>query len=137
MTDLFARNYSNPLYNSWKDMKKRCSNPSRKDYKWYGGRGITVCKEWENSFSQFAADMAPTWFPGATLGRADGNAHYNVQNCVWQTIQEQQRYRSHRPHVERDAEVWELHEKGFTQAEIGLELGMAQSTVSAKLRGCR
>jgi hypothetical protein len=46
-------------YRAWRGMKTRCTNPNRPDWKNYGGRGITVCDRWVNSFETFLADMGP------------------------------------------------------------------------------
>lgn len=46
-----------PEYRVWLNMKQRCSNVNRWDYKYYGGSGITVCKEWSDSVEQFIQDM--------------------------------------------------------------------------------
>jgi hypothetical protein len=40
-------------YNAWCSMRERCLNPNREDYEWYGGRGITICQEWIDSFEAF------------------------------------------------------------------------------------
>lgn len=71
-----------PMYKVWLTMNQRCSNPRVKNWDDYGGRGITVCREWK-SFEQFYKDMAPTYKPGLTLERKDNNAGYGKDNCVW------------------------------------------------------
>lgn len=74
-------------YRSWKDMRARCNNPNDSDYKDYGGRGILVCKEWDD-FGVFFADMGerPT---GKTLDRIDVDGDYCAANCRWATPEEQ------------------------------------------------
>lgn len=74
-------------YVCWKAMIQRCSNPKRKGYKNYGGRGIRVCPEW-SSFDQFFLDMGPKP-PGLTLDRTDVNGNYEKSNCRWATLSEQ------------------------------------------------
>lgn len=68
----------------WQAMKNRCLNPRDKDWKHYGGRGITVCERWL-SFEPFLADMgeAP---PGMTIDRRDNDKGYEPGNCRWATM---------------------------------------------------
>jgi hypothetical protein len=75
-------------YNSWNGMKIRCNNTNHKQYKDYGGRGITVCPEWLNSFEQFYKDMGPRPI-GKTLDRINNNKGYEPSNCKWSTYSEQ------------------------------------------------
>jgi hypothetical protein len=134
MINLYKSSYDNPLYNTWKDMRKRCENPNRRDYKWYGAKGIEVCSAWQ-VFSIFAKDMAPTWFKGATIERLNTADNYEKANCCWKTIQQQQKNRSNTPHVKKLEEIKKLRELGLTQQAIGDKLGMHQSTVSLYLSG--
>jgi len=74
-------------YRSWKEMRQRCSNPNTTQWKWYGGRGITVCKRWEK-FENFIADMGERP-DGKTLDRIDSDGNYEPSNCKWSTPKEQ------------------------------------------------
>jgi hypothetical protein len=78
-----------PEYNSWRLMKDRCFNPLSASYAHYGGRGITVCKEWKHSFAQFRADMETR--PGSeyTIDRIDSDGNYEPSNCRCATALEQ------------------------------------------------
>lgn len=75
------------LYNTWYLMKTRCDNPKCKYYDRYGGRGISICKEWY-SFDQFVADMGDRP-EGLTLDRIDNDSGYSKSNCRWATAKEQ------------------------------------------------
>lgn len=80
------------IYCAYKGMKARCSNPKHQDYKYYGGKGIKVCKRWMK-FENFLLDMGerPT---GKTLDRIDSNSDYCAENCRWATPKEQVKNRS-------------------------------------------
>lgn len=81
-----------PIYIIWKSMKARCLSPRDKSYKDYGGRGITVCDEWKDSFETFYADMGECP-EGHSLDRIDVNGNYEPSNCRWATSIEQNRNR--------------------------------------------
>lgn len=68
-------------------MRNRCNNPKAVNYANYGGRGITVCAEWD-SFEVFLKDMGrkPS---DTTLERIDNNLGYCKANCKWATVAEQ------------------------------------------------
>ena len=80
---------ASPTYNSFQAMKSRCQNPNDPTYRSYGGRGITVCEEWQ-SFDGFLDDMG-TRPDGMTLDRIDPDGNYEPKNCRWSTPKEQQR----------------------------------------------
>lgn len=80
-----------PGYHSWVNARTRCYNKNSIDYPRYGGRGITMCKEW-NSLVAFMADMGPKP-DGHTLDRIDTNGNYEPRNCRWADWKTQQRNR--------------------------------------------
>jgi hypothetical protein len=76
-----------PTYISWLHMVSRCTNSRRKDWKFYGGAGVMVCKRWLN-FENFLADLGPRPL-GTSLGRFGDVGNYKPGNCAWQTKIEQ------------------------------------------------
>jgi len=97
------------LFSIWVGMRRRCCNPNTERYGCYGGRGITVCDEWNNkkdgsiNFIEWA--LSNGYKEGLTIERIDVNGNYEPSNCTWATRQEQNRNKRDMAFVEHDGEL--------------------------------
>lgn len=108
-------------------MKDRCTRPGCNGYHCYGGRGITVCERWQDSFTNFWDDIKETYQPGFTLDRIDPNGNYEPGNCRWASLKTQGRNRRYNAIIETP--------KGrMTIAEASEIFGIQWGTIKARIR---
>jgi hypothetical protein len=88
---------SPPEHRCWDAMIRRCYSAKNPNYRYYGGRGITVCKRWRTSFEAFLTDMGPRPSAQHSIERIDNDRGYEPSNCRWGTKLEQMRNRRHCP----------------------------------------
>lgn len=98
------------LYEIWCSMKKRCNNPHARNYARYGGRGITVCSEWEQfePFRDWALSVG--YAEALTLERKDVNGNYCPENCTWIPQKRQARNRTSNKNIQINGETHTLVE---------------------------
>ena len=120
------------LYKIWLGMKSRCNDHGCAGYENYGGRGISICKEWENDFLSFMAwalahgydESAPRL--QCTLDRIDVNGDYHPDNCRWISQKEQQQNKRNTHFITHNGETHSV-------AEWGQILGMNPNTIYSRI----
>lgn len=128
---LFKRSHGmreTPTYNIWCHMKARCGRETHDDFKYYGGRGITVCDRWM-SFENFLADMgeAPKGF---SIERRDVNGNYEPANCEWIKATEQ-------PRNTRRTRYAVLNGERMIFSDVARKLGVSNSVPTMWAQGKR
>lgn len=104
------------LYAVWCSMKNRCYNENVPAYHRYGGRGITVCDQWRESYAAFKEwALATGYLPDAprgvcTLDRIDNSGNYEPGNCRWISQREQMSNVSYNHLVKYDGKQWTIAE---------------------------
>jgi len=112
-----ANGKSTKEYHIWMGMRDRCRNPNNKAYRFYGAKGITVCKRWDEDFSNFLADMGKRPSPAHSIDRIKSTGNYEPSNCRWATMKEQQNNRI-------DNRIIEFNGQSMTVARWANHLGI-------------
>ena len=107
-------------YRLWQNMRSRCYNPNFPAYKYYGGRGITICDRWLD-FAAFCADMGPRP-EGLTIERMDNSQGYTPDNCCWASATTQSRNRRYNVNATIGGII-------KTRSEWCRDYGISESTV--------
>lgn len=89
------------IYSIYYNIKRRCNNPNDKRYKDYGGRGIKICKEWDDSFLLFLDwSLSNGYTEYRTIDRIDNNKGYCPENCRWTTEENQRNNKRNTVYIE-------------------------------------
>ena len=118
-----------PTYKSWQSMKTRCLNSNNDNWKYYGGRGITICERWLESFENFLADMGERP-KDTTLDRINSEGNYEPSNCKWSTIKEQINNRKYTVSDDIVRSIKILLSKGVSQKMLANHFNLSESTIS-------
>lgn len=115
--------YTKPWYNSYRAMYSRCYRTKDPSYKYYGGRGIIVCNEWQNieNFEKWVETQP--YKIGMTLDRIDPDGNYEPENCRWATMFEQDNNRRNSILIEYNGETRSI-------SEWAIKLGINRSTLN-------
>lgn len=130
---LMKRNFSHKksktrLYDIYQGMKKRCKNKNATEFKAYGGRGIIVCKEWEDSFMAFYKwAMANGYTDTLTIDRIDNKGNYCPENCRWVSYKQQANNRANNL-------KFELSNKTYSLQELAEKHGLSYSCLWQRLK---
>lgn len=112
-------------YRAWHDMKSRCYAKGAGNFAYYGGRGISVCERWRDSFVDFLADVGQCP-EGMSLDRIDPSGNYEPGNCRWVTHVAQMRNRGNTRFVLVNGEKVAL-------TELAATVGIGASTLQRRL----
>ena len=127
---------NSPEYIIWGHIKARCLNKNSQAFKYYGGRGISICPKWEHSFKAFLDDMGERPTVKHSIERVNNDGDYEPSNCQWIPIAEQAwNTRSIKPFYARDPiGRWYF---GKVQSLFAREHGLHYSCISEVLNGNR
>lgn len=109
---IFTREYNQPhthnmsherIYSIWKGMRRRCNNPNAPKYEYYGGKGVSVCEEWNKPYGGFEKfyewAMDNGYNDTLTIDRIDPSMGYSPENCRWIEFSENVRRAAIKPHT--------------------------------------
>ena len=115
------------VYSAWADMKSRCYDKNHISYERYGGRGITVCDKWKNSFEAFYEDMGDPPADDYSIDRIDNNGNYEPGNCRWATPKQQSRNR-------RSCVMVEYNGEKMCITDLAEKLGMSAQLLRSRIK---
>ncbi len=124
-----------PEYEVWAGMKARCFNPKHVGYKRYGGRGITVCDRWKNSFINFLKDMGKRPEGDYQIDRENNLGNYEPSNCRWVSyIENNQNRRSTKLSMMIATEIRSRYKKeNISHRELADSYNVHKSAITALL----
>lgn len=122
------KHYNTRLFHIWANMLQRCENANRKDYSYYGGKGIKVCEEWKAfaNFSKWAHENG--YEENLTIDRIDRSGDYTPSNCRWASWVAQMNNTSRNHFITANGET-------HTVAEWSRITGISLSTLNYRIKG--
>lgn len=124
---LAASGNLHPLYKLIHNIRSRCTNPSASNFKYYGGRGISVCDEWTNNtvaFVEWASQNG--WRPGLEIDRINHDGNYTPENCQFITHKQNSRKTRRSKTTEAQAKlVKSMFAEGASVNEAAVKSGVS------------
>lgn len=118
------------LYSRWRLMVRRCHDPSHKNHRIYGARGITVCQEWHEFQVFYDWAVSNGWDEGLQIDRIGNDKGYQPDNCRWVTSQNNNRNRrNNKLDVGKVAEIRKLLAEGLSGPKIAKQFGVHHSLI--------
>lgn len=115
----------NHIRTVWNNIKNRCFDPTNRQFKCYGGRGIFLCEFWYN-FENFFNDMRPNYIPGLEIERIDNDGPYSPENCKWTDEIRQARNK-------RNNHIIEFKGEALAMAEWAERVGLPYTTLITRI----
>lgn len=115
------------IYGVWHAMNERCQNHKHKCFKNYGGKGITVCAEWQEFVPFYEWAMSNGYHEGLTIDRIDSNGNYEPSNCRWVDRFVQNSNTSRNRYLTYDG-------KTQTLSQWAREIGIARHALHARIK---
>lgn len=115
------------LYSIWHGMKQRCLNPNLKGYKYYGGRGIKVCKTWLEFEGFYDWAVNNGYNKNLTIERIDVNGNYEPHNCEWIPMENQSKNT-------RRTTIIEFNGTSLCVAEWARKIGISNSAMQKRIK---
>lgn len=126
------------LYGIWLHMNDRCRNKNNTAYSHYGGRGISVCEEWSNSYETFRDwALANGYDDSLSIDRIDPNGNYTPGNCRWATKSQQSSNRRRYARRERYVRVMCIETGNIYESikDAAQDTGVEKTSISKCIHG--
>lgn len=118
------------IYNSWQNMKARCLRITHPKYHRYGGRGISIHKEWFDVALFYDWAIKNGWEKGYCIDRIDNDGNYSPENCQWVSVSSNSRKKSTTKITREQANsIRDRASKGESEHDLAGEFGVVHGTV--------
>ena len=119
------------LYHIWGNIKQRLFNSKVKEYKYYGGRGITICPEWLEFIPFRDWSISNGYKENFVIDRINNDGNYEPNNCRWLTVEENNRNKTNTITMEIANEIRYLYKtENFTQQELAIKYNVCVATIN-------